>query len=151
MKNEATGFKRLIAATGFSMAGLKASYKTEAAFRQEVWLAIVLIPLALFLGDNAIEVSLMIGSVLLLMITELLNTAVELVVDRIGAEFHELSGRAKGKERTKKQKSSNLVPSKHFNFTGNNMSFDSFVIWMLCQKLHVSASIKKWPGLGPSS
>jgi len=95
MKNEATGFKRLIAATGFSMAGLKASYKTEAAFRQEVWLAIVLIPLALFLGDNAIEVSLMIGSVLLLMITELLNTAVELVVDRIGAEFHELSGRAK--------------------------------------------------------
>jgi len=77
------------------MAGLKASYKTEAAFRQEVWLAIVLIPLALFLGDNAIEVSLMIGSVLLLMITELLNTAVELVVDRIGAEFHELSGRAK--------------------------------------------------------
>lgn len=77
------------------MAGLRSSYKTEAAFRQEVWLAVVLVPLALFLGDSALEISLMIGSVLLLMITELLNTAVELVVDRIGHEFHELSGRAK--------------------------------------------------------
>lgn len=95
MKNEATGFKRLIAATGFSMAGLRMSYKTEAAFRQEVWLAIVLVPLAFFIGDDAMEISLLIGSVLLLMITELLNTAIEIVVDRIGHEFHELSGRAK--------------------------------------------------------
>ncbi len=95
MKNEATGIKRIIAATGFSMAGLSSAYKTEAAFRQEVWLAILLVPLALFLGDNAMEISLMIGSVLLLMITELLNTAIEIVVDRIGSDYNELSGRAK--------------------------------------------------------
>lgn len=95
MKNEATGFKRLVAAAGFSMAGLSSAYKTEAAFRQEVWLSVVLIPLAVYLGDNATEISLLIGSILLLMIIELLNTAVEIVVDRIGDEYHELSGRAK--------------------------------------------------------
>lgn len=95
MKNEATGIRRLVAATRFSLAGLRSTFKTEAAFRQECWLAIVLVPVAMFLGDDSIEIALMIGSILILMITELLNTAVEIVVDRIGHEFHELSGRAK--------------------------------------------------------
>jgi len=95
MKNELTGFKRLFAATRFSLAGIQSTYKTEEAFRQECWLGIVLLPLALLLGDSPLEVALMIGSVLMLMITELLNTAIEIVVDRIGHEYHELSGRAK--------------------------------------------------------
>lgn len=95
MKNEATGIRRLVAATRFSLAGLRSTFKTEEAFRQECWLAIVLVPVAIFLGDDSIEIALMIGSILILMITELLNTAVEIVVDRIGHEFHELSGRAK--------------------------------------------------------
>ena len=95
MKNEATGIRRLVAATRFSLAGLRSTFKTEEAFRKECWLAIVLVPVAIFLGDDSIEIALMIGSILILMITELLNTAVEIVVDRIGHEFHELSGRAK--------------------------------------------------------
>lgn len=95
MKNNATGLKRLIAATRFSLAGITSTFRTEEAFRQECWLALVLVPLSIWLGDNPLETALMIGSVLILMITELLNTAVEIVVDRIGHEFHELSGRAK--------------------------------------------------------
>jgi len=95
MKNEATGFARLIAAFGFSVQGLKSTYATEAAFRQEVWLAIVLLPLAFFVGETAVEVAILIASVLLLLIVELLNSAIEKVVDRIGSEHHELSGAAK--------------------------------------------------------
>ncbi|MBX2885585.1 MAG: diacylglycerol kinase [Granulosicoccus sp.] len=95
MKNEATGVRRLVAATRFSLAGLKATYSTEEAFRQECWLAVCLIPIAVVIGESATDVAMMIASVLLLLITELLNTAVEIVVDRIGEEFHELSGRAK--------------------------------------------------------
>lgn len=88
-------FSRIVRATGYSMQGLKAAYKYEAAFRQEVWFAIVLLPLAFLLGDGAIEKVLLSGSVLLILVTELLNSAVESVVDRIGSEYHELSGRAK--------------------------------------------------------
>ena len=88
-------FQRVVRAAGYSLKGLKAAYIHEAAFRQEVWIAIILIPLALFLGNGVIEKILLIGSVLLVMIAELLNSAVESVVDRIGSEFHELSGRAK--------------------------------------------------------
>jgi diacylglycerol kinase (ATP) len=95
MKNEATGLKRLIAATRFSLAGMKSTFTTEAAFRQECWMALIMVPLAFWLGDSAMEIALMIGVLLILMITELLNTAIELVVDRIGSEFNELSGRAK--------------------------------------------------------
>ncbi len=95
MKNTATGFARLTAAFGFSVKGLTQAYKSEAAFKQEVWLAIVLLPASLFVGDTSLERALLAASVLLLMVVELLNTAVEKVVDRIGEEFHELSGAAK--------------------------------------------------------
>lgn len=95
MKNEATGIARLISAFGFSIKGLKSTYATEAAFRQEVWLAVVLLPLAFVIGSSAIETAILISTVLLLLIVELLNSAIEKVVDRIGSEFHELSGAAK--------------------------------------------------------
>ena len=77
------------------MAGFKAALKHEAAFRQEVALFVILAPLGFWLGRNGIERSLLIGSLVLVLIVELLNSAVEAVVDRIGSEKHELSGRAK--------------------------------------------------------
>ena len=83
------GLRRLINATGYSMKGLSAAY------REEVLLACVLIPCALLLGLPAVETVLLIGSVLLLMLVEILNSAIEAVVDRIGPELHPLSGRAK--------------------------------------------------------
>lgn len=89
------GLRRLINAAGYSMKGLSAAYKNEAAFREETLLACVLIPIALFLPVTAVETVLLIGSVLLLMLVEILNSAVEAVVDRIGPELHPLSGRAK--------------------------------------------------------
>lgn len=88
-------FKRVLRATLYSMKGLKAAYINEAAFRQELWCAIILFPLALILGNTNIEKALLIGSIFLVLITELLNSAIESVVDRIGTDFHELSGRAK--------------------------------------------------------
>ena len=90
-----TGVTRWIKALGFTWLGIKAAYKHEEAFRQEIWLLIIAVPLAIWLGDNGIERALMIGSVLLLLIVELLNSAIEAVVDRFGGEIHELSGRAK--------------------------------------------------------
>ncbi len=95
MKNEHVGFARLVSATKYSAAGFKAAYTGEAAFRQEVWLAIVLIPLGLYLGDTPLEKGLLVVSVMLLMLVELLNSGIESVVDRIGEEYHELSGKAK--------------------------------------------------------
>jgi diacylglycerol kinase (ATP) len=89
------GLKRLWLATGNSLRGLRLSYSSEAAFRQEVWLAVVLLPLAFFLGESAVERAMLAGSVLVLLIVELLNTAIEVVVDRIGLERHALSGFAK--------------------------------------------------------
>jgi len=89
------GFKRIINAWYFSIAGLKATWKYEAAFRQEVLLLSVLIPCALWLGNTIIEILLLIGCIVLILVVELLNSAVEAVVDRIGLEQHELSGRAK--------------------------------------------------------
>jgi diacylglycerol kinase (ATP) len=90
-----TGIKRIINATGYSWAGLKAAFTNEAAFRQELLLCLLLCPAAFWLGQTAIERALMIGSLLVVLIVELLNSAIEAVVDRIGAEQHELSGRAK--------------------------------------------------------
>ena len=89
------GWRRLVNATGYSWAGLKAAWRNEEAFRQEGLLCIVLAPLALWLGDSAVERVLLIGSLLLIVIVELLNSGIEAVVDRIGPERHELSGRAK--------------------------------------------------------
>lgn len=90
-----TGLRRLINAFGYSVEGLKAAYKNEDAFRQEVRLAIVLIPLAIYLGKSGIEDALMIGSVLLVVIVELLNSSIEATVDRISLENHMLAKRAK--------------------------------------------------------
>ena len=89
------GLTRLINALGYSRDGLAAAWKNEAAFREEVLLACVLIPCALLLDLPAVETVLLIGSVLLLMLVEILNSAIEAVVDRIGPELHPLSGRAK--------------------------------------------------------
>ena len=90
-----TGVKRIMMATLYSWKGLRAAFRKEEAFRQEAILAIVLIPFAIWLGDTGIEIALMIGSVILVLIVEILNSAVEAVVDRIGMERHKLSGRAK--------------------------------------------------------
>jgi diacylglycerol kinase (ATP) len=89
------GLRRLWLATGHSLRGLRLSYSSEAAFRQEAWLAVLLLPLAFFLGESAVERAMLAGSVLVLLIVELLNTAIEVVVDRIGLERHALSGFAK--------------------------------------------------------
>ena len=88
------GLHRMLHATRYSMLGLRAAWG-EAAFRQEAIAALVLVPAAFWLGRSWIEVSLLAGSVLLLMIVELLNTAVEAAIDRIGPEWHALSARAK--------------------------------------------------------
>jgi len=90
-----TGIKRLMNAFGYSLDGFKAAFKHEDAFRQEVFLACLLIPLALYLTEVPVHRALMIGSVLLVLIVELLNSAVEAVVDRVSIERHELAKRAK--------------------------------------------------------
>ena len=89
------GLKRIINACFFSMAGFKAVWKHEEAFRQEVLLFLLATPLALWLTENNIERVLLIASVGSVLVVELLNSAVETAVDRIGPEHHELSGRAK--------------------------------------------------------
>lgn len=90
-----TGLRRLINATGYSMEGFKAAYQNEDAFRQEVLLALVLIPLAFVLEKSGMGRALMVGSVALVLIVELLNSAVEATVDRISLENHKLAKRAK--------------------------------------------------------
>ncbi|MBF0265933.1 MAG: diacylglycerol kinase [Gammaproteobacteria bacterium] len=95
MKPGATGFQRIINAFGYSVKGLRAAYINEAAFRQELALLIVLSPFALMVTDSGIERFLLISSLLLVIIVELINSAIEAVVDRIGSDHHELSGRAK--------------------------------------------------------
>lgn len=90
-----TGMRRIINAAGYSWLGLKAAWRTEAAFRQEVILTAILSPLALVLGKNGVERALLIGVCLVVVIAELLNSAVEAVVDRIGPEHHPLAGAAK--------------------------------------------------------
>ncbi len=89
------GLARIIDAAGYSAKGLSAAYKNEAAFRQELLLFIFLSPVALWLGSNGVDYALLIGSLLLVLIVELINSAIEAVVDRFGGELHELSGRAK--------------------------------------------------------
>ena len=95
MANNTTGLTRIIKAAGYSWKGYCAAWKNEAAFRQEAVAAIVAIIIAGWLDVDPITRVLLIGSVLLVMIVEILNSAIEAVVDRIGPEFHELSGRAK--------------------------------------------------------
>lgn len=89
------GLIHILQAAGYSMKGLKAAITHEEAFRLELMAMVVLLPLALWLGQGGVERALLIGSLLLVLIVELINSALEAVVDRVGVEHHELSGRAK--------------------------------------------------------
>lgn len=94
-KTGATGLTRIINAFGYSMKGIRAAIVHESAFRQEAVLFVIMLPLAIWLGTDWLDYILLIGSLLLVLIVELLNSAIEAVVDRISDEFSELAGRAK--------------------------------------------------------
>ncbi len=94
-KTGATGLTRIINAAGYSWLGLKAAYANEAAFRQELWLVAVLSPVALVYGPGIADKAILIASLLFILLVEILNSAIEAVVDRFGDEIHPLSGRAK--------------------------------------------------------
>ncbi|CAD6365466.1 diacylglycerol kinase [Shewanella putrefaciens] len=89
------GIKRIFRATGFSMKGLKAAWTHEAAFRQELVLCLVMLPIALLVDISTIERLMLIFTLFIVLIVELLNSAIEAVVDRVGSEIHPLSGQAK--------------------------------------------------------
>jgi len=89
------GIKRLINSVKFSSQGLIATFHSEAAFRQEAYIGIILVPLSFFIANNPIEWLLLITSYLLILLTEILNASIEAVVDRFGPEQHQLSGKAK--------------------------------------------------------
>jgi diacylglycerol kinase (ATP) len=89
------GWQRWVRAFNFSRKGFQAAWKNEAAFREEIIVAIFLIPASFWLGTTSIERILLIGSILLVLIVELLNSAIEAIVDLVSPEFHELAGRAK--------------------------------------------------------
>jgi len=94
-KPGATGLTRIVKAFGYSTKGISAAFKHEAAFRQEVALFVVLAPAVFWIGGTWLEYAVLIGSLMLVLIVEILNSAIEAVVDRIGEEHHELAGRAK--------------------------------------------------------
>lgn len=79
----------------YSFQGIKYAFHTQFAFRTEIFLTIIIIPLAIFLGKSTAEMALLLGSWFLVILTELINTAIEITIDRISLERHELSGRAK--------------------------------------------------------
>ena len=89
------GLRRILNAFGFSMAGFRDCFRHEEAFRQEVFVLLLLVPAGLWLGNGPVERALLVGSLLVVPIVELLNSAVEANVDRVGLERHELSRRAK--------------------------------------------------------
>ena len=89
------GLERIAKAAGYSLEGLKLAYKHEAAIRQELFLAIFLVPLGLYLGHTGIERTLLVASLLLVLMVELVNSAIEAVVDLVTLEKHPLAGRAK--------------------------------------------------------
>ncbi len=95
MKNDAKGIKRLINASRYSWQGIVAAYVSEEAFRLEIWFAAILVPVGLWLGEDGVEKTLLSCSVLLIIIVELLNSAVESVVDRFGPEWNQFAGQAK--------------------------------------------------------
>lgn len=95
MASEVTGLKRIRNALFYSLAGFRAAWRHEAAFRQEAMLTILLLPAAWWLARTPLELALLVGSCLLVLIVELLNSALEALTDRVGLERHELSGRAK--------------------------------------------------------
>lgn len=90
-----TGVNRILHAAVNSCNGLRLAYAGESAFRQEIWLAVLLLPAAFWVGRDWVQVALLAGSVLLVLIVELLNSGIEAVVDRVSYEWHELSKRAK--------------------------------------------------------
>jgi diacylglycerol kinase (ATP) len=90
-----TGVERIVRATGYSLDGLKIAYHGESAFRQEFWLAVLMIPAAFWVGRSWLEVAVLVGSVLLVLIVELLNSGIEAAIDRVSYELHDLSKRAK--------------------------------------------------------
>lgn len=94
-KKSGGGIGRIFRALDWSMAGLRAAFLKEAAFRQELLLCIVLVPLAFYFGETGMQKALLLGSLFLVLIVELLNSAIEAVVDRIGPEHDDLSGQAK--------------------------------------------------------
>ena len=95
MTNKRTGFKRLRKAFGYSVKGIEQAWHNEEAFRLETILCICLFPLSFFVGNNITEYILLIGTLVLLVIAELFNSAIEALTDRVGLDNHELSGRAK--------------------------------------------------------
>ncbi|TQV64479.1 MAG: diacylglycerol kinase [Halothiobacillaceae bacterium] len=95
MASENKGLRRVMLAAGYSWQGLKTCYRKEAAFRQELWLVMLLAPLGFWLGDTGVERALLMGSLMLVLVVELLNTGLENAIDRVGFEPHKLSGRAK--------------------------------------------------------
>jgi len=95
VRDKPRGITRLLRACDASRKGLIGAFRTEAAFRQELALAVVVVPLGLWLGHSGVERALLVGPVLLVLIVELLNSAIEAVVDRVGTERHELAGLAK--------------------------------------------------------
>lgn len=86
---------RLYKATGYSIKGFKSAFKYEQAFRLECYILLILIPLAIWIGSSPVDYCLLIGSWVFVMVIEMLNSAIEATIDRIGSEQHELSGRAK--------------------------------------------------------
>ena len=95
MKPGEKGLARMISAPRYSWLGIKAAWRHEAAFRQEVTIAVIGLPLAIWLARDGVEFLLLVVPLLLLLLAELVNSAIEAVVDRFGGELHELSGRAK--------------------------------------------------------
>jgi diacylglycerol kinase (ATP) len=94
-KPDNTGIRRILRATKFSAQGLAQAWQHEAAFRQELVLVLLLVPVAVWLGQTALERAVLIGCCLIVLIVELINSAIEAAIDRHGDEHHELSGRAK--------------------------------------------------------
>ena len=89
------GITRIVKATQYSWQGFKAAFHNEEAFRQEIFLAVILIPLGFYLGSTGLEKALLISVILIILIVELLNSGIEAIVDRVSTDHHELSGRAK--------------------------------------------------------
>jgi len=90
-----TGIKRLVKATEYSLRGLRSAWRHEPAFRQECLVGVVLLPCAFLLGETLVQTALLIAVCVSVLITELLNSAVEAAIDRMGEELHDLAGRAK--------------------------------------------------------
>jgi diacylglycerol kinase (ATP) len=95
VREKPTGLTRIVRAAAASCKGLRGAYREEAAFRQELGLSVLVIPLGLWLGRTGVERALLVAPMLLVLIVELLNSAVEATVDRIGLERHVLAGLAK--------------------------------------------------------